>query len=77
MQADKVLREILAREQLTQLRASRILGKSDKYMSTYLSRGNVPRIDSMATICDRLGYDLIVRCRDDGYEFEIDPKLKD
>ena len=73
MRADKVLREILIREDVSTIQASRSLCKSDGYMTAILAKKTIPTADTMAAICDALGYDLIARSREDGYEFTIDP----
>lgn len=52
---------------------SKAMGKSPLYIGGLLSRGSVPKTDTMATIMDAAGYDLLVRRRSDGEEFIIDP----
>lgn len=73
MRADKVLKEMLAREHVSTIDASKIMGRSKGYVSTFISRHTIPKADTMAAICDAMGYDLIARSREDGYEFTIDP----
>lgn len=73
MRADKVLRAILKRESITYMAASRKMGRTESYLGSIISKGTIPRVDSMARICDALGYDLLARSRDDGFEFYIDP----
>lgn len=73
MRADKVLRAILDKEGVSTIQASVTMGKSKGYVSAILSRNIMPKTDTMAAICDALGYDLLARSRDDGYEFNIDP----
>lgn len=53
---------------------SKAMGKSTLYIGAMLSRGSVPKTDTMATIMDAAGFDLLVRSRDDGTEFIIDAK---
>ena len=53
---------------------SKAMGKSTIYIGALLSRGSVPKTDTMATIMDAAGFDLLVRCRDDGTEYVIDPR---
>lgn len=73
MRADKVLRSILDKEGVSSTRASERIGKNKSYVSVILSNHVIPKTDTMAAICDAVGYDLIARSREDGYEFTIDP----
>lgn len=73
MRADKVLRAILDKDGLTAIQASERMGKSKTYVNNIISKETIPRADNMAAICDAVGYDLIARSREDGYEFTIDP----
>lgn len=73
MRADKVLRAILDKEGVSTIQASVTMGKSKGYVSAILSTKAMPKTDTMAKVCDALGYDLIARSREDGYEFTIDP----
>lgn len=74
MRADKVLLAIIAKEGLTDSEVSSRIGKSPRYLDSIRYRHAMPKTDTMATVCDAIGYDLLVRSRDDGYEIEIDPK---
>ena len=69
----KVLAEILEREGISTVQASRMYGKHKSYITSLLSRGTVPKADTLAGILDAIGYDLIARSRADGYEFTIPP----
>ncbi len=73
MRADKVLREIISKEGLSATEVSKRIGKTRQYMTTLFSHHRIPQADTMARICDVVGYDLLVRSRDDGYEITIDP----
>lgn len=73
MRADKVLKEMLIRESISTIDASKAMGKNRAYVSKLLSTQTMPKTDTMAAICDAVGYDLIARSREDGYEFTIDP----
>jgi len=73
VRADKVLKEMLEREHISTIEASKMMGRSKGYVSNLISRHTIPRADTMAAICDAMGYDLIARSREDGYEFHIDP----
>jgi len=73
MRADKVLREILAREGLTPIQASRRIGRNQNYIASLLYKKTVPKISTYAGILYELGYDLVAKSREDGFEFHIDP----
>lgn len=57
---------------ISRKRLSEQLGMERHY--TYgISRGNV-RIDTFATVMDKLGYDVIARSRSDGFSIRIPPE---
>lgn len=74
MRADKVLRAIIRKKGLSIKGASVKAGRSRSYLPSMFSKGNIPKIDTMADLCDNLGWDLLVRDRSDGFEIHIDPK---
>ena len=76
MQADKVLRAIIRKSGLSVDGASLKIGKSKSYLSVTFARGSIPKLDTMADACSRLGWDLIARDRSDGFEIRIDPPCK-
>ncbi len=76
MQADKVLASILDREGLDGTDVSRRIGRNPTFLRSYIYRGIVPGINTMARICDAVEYDLIIRSRADGFEFTIDPPIE-
>jgi transcriptional regulator with XRE-family HTH domain len=44
---------------------SRLLGKSDRFISTTLSKGSTPRADTLADMAGNMGYSLVlVPCAD-------------
>ena len=73
MQTDKVLRTILAREGVSAEKVSTILGKGPRYLDMYRYRRRTPKADTLATILQACGYELIARSLTDGYELPIDP----
>ena len=75
MQADKVLREIIAREGLSPTRVSVEMGHARNYINTFYSTKRMPQVDTMAAILDACGYDLQAISRDDGFTFTIDPPV--
>lgn len=73
MQAIKVLPAILARENVSSTEISRRMGKGRTYLSAVISSGRTPQMDTLVTILDACGYDLIARNRADGTEHVIEP----
>lgn len=73
MRADKVLREILSREGLSPVQASRKIGHNQNYLASIFYKKTVPKVSTYAGILYELGYDLVARSREDGFEFHISP----
>lgn len=73
MRANEAIKSMLDKEGVSTIQASKNMGKSRGYLSSVISQRVIPKADTMAAICDTLGYDLIARSREDGYEFTIDP----
>lgn len=73
MQADKVVKRMLTIEGISSIQASRRMNRSDGYLSRTISGGLTPGAGKLAEIGDALGYDLLLRKRDDGTEIIIDP----
>ena len=71
MQVGKVLREIMARENLSYADVSRKLGMDRNYISVVL--GKSLKLETVEKICDVCGYDLSIKAvsRIDGYEFDL------
>ena len=75
MQACEIIREIMRREGVSGKELSLRLDKSPSYISVLLAEKKSTKISTMAHVCEELGYDLIARSRDDGFEFFIDPPM--
>ena len=60
MHAIDALRLIIEKNGLTVDEASIVAGRNKSYFSSSFSRGSVPKADTMADLCDRLGWDLLV-----------------
>lgn len=73
MQAIKVLQTILARENVSAPTISKRIGRNRAYVNTIFSSESVPQMDTLVTILDACGYDLIARNRADGTEHVIEP----
>jgi len=74
MRADKAIRAMLDRENASTIQVSRELGKSDGYITAILAKRTIPKADTMSSICDVLGYELVAKSRDDDFEIPIDPQ---
>lgn len=73
MQAIKVLQTILARENVSAPTVSKRIGRNRAYVNTIFASESVPQMDTLVTILDACGYDLIARNRADGTEHVIEP----
>ena len=72
MNANETIRNILRREGVSAERAALSMGKSKSYLTALLARQTDPRMSTMVSVCDSMGYELVARSRDDGFEFVID-----
>ena len=72
MNAKDTMRKILERESLSTIKTSLEMGHGRAYLNTILSEGNVPKTSTLAAFCEVVGYELVVRSKDDGFEFVID-----
>ena len=73
MQAIKVLQTILARENVSAPTISKRIGRNRAYVNTIFASESMPQTDTLVTILDACGYDLIARNRADGTEHVIEP----
>ncbi len=73
MQAIKVLQTILARENVSAPTISKRIGRNRAYVNTIFASESMPQMDTLVTILDACGYDLIARNRADGTEHVIEP----
>lgn len=73
MQAGQIISVMLQKKGLSKTEASRLIGKSADYFSAYISRHSVPKLNTMAEWCELLGWELVIRDLDDGFEVKIDP----
>ena len=62
----------MRREGVSTVELSKILGKSQGYANRLISKDNVIS-DVFSEMCDALGYDVIVRSREDGAEYFLSP----
>ncbi len=73
MHALQIMRELFGRGRKSAVETSRKMGRSDGYISRYVSGKVVPGVDVFAEILDTCGYDLLMRNRETGEETTIEP----
>ena len=73
MNARDAALEIIADSGLSAGTLSRRLEKERSYIKSFIKRPSIPRADTLASIADACGYDLVLRRRIDEYEIPIDP----
>ena len=71
MTGAEVVREILNRESLSPTRISVEMGHSRTYLNTLMSEKKECQLSTLTKFCEITGYELIVRSKEDGYEFDI------
>ena len=74
MDSREALRYVLSRSNKPKTTVSQELGKSAGYINTYVSMGKVPGLDTMASIANVCGYDLVLVDRSTGETIKIDSK---
>ncbi len=73
MKPTDVLNAMISKRGLTYIQASLQAGRSRGYMGRMVYKKVVPGTAVLADIGDRLGFDLILRDRQDGSTIIIDP----
>ena len=73
MRPDEIITQMMKREHKSKREVSKVMGKSPRYLDPIVYDGRSPRVDTFAGIVDAMGYDLVARSRDDGFEFRVDP----
>ncbi len=67
MGAGDAIRKMMEVSGMTAVDLSRAIGRSDTYVSTTLSKGSVPRVDTLAAMAEAMGFELVLK----GGETEI------
>lgn len=75
MTAAEIVREVLRREGVSTIELSKMLEKSRGYANRMIYTDNMVS-DVFSEMCDALGYDVVVRSREDGAEFFLSPRLR-
>lgn len=71
MDASEIIRACLADCSKSARQVCRDMGRSETFLSS--RRNRIPTIKLMAEIADATGHDLLIRNRESGNEFIIDP----
>jgi len=76
MKAEDVLRAVVNDCDLSMVQISKLMGRSNLYVGSYVTKKQKPNIELMAEICDVTGHDVLIRNRITGNEIIIDPPTK-
>ena len=71
MTGTEIMRAILDRESLSPTKVSKDMGHSRTYLNTLINENRECKLGTLIEFCESAGYELIVRAKDDGYEFEV------
>lgn len=73
MDSIDTLKAVLAREEISAADASRRMGRVSSYVGTMLNKNKKKTIsmDIASDLCEVVGYEIVVRSRDDGFEFIV------
>ena len=68
------MREILKREEISASDASRKMGRSPAYVGNLINPHSHKDVQASTAVkfCEAMGYELVARSKEDGYEFLID-----
>jgi len=69
MTSAEVMRAILQRESLPPTKVSQEMGHTRTYLNTLMSGNRECRLGTLIEFCESTEYELIVRSKNDGYEF--------
>ncbi len=74
MKPNEVMRALVDTYPEGQRALSRKLGRSPGWFSPTLTRGSVPRLDTVAAVADACGYEVVVREKEGGRVLgKVDP----
>ena len=73
MKGAEVLQSLFGRGKNSTVEASEKMGKSRGFIGSYVTKGNIPKLDTAAAILDAIDYDLVIRNRETGEEIIIEP----
>ena len=73
MTANEIIPSLFGHGKNSTVKASERMGKSRGFISTYLSKGHIPKVDTMVEILDAIGYDVAIISRESGEITIIEP----
>jgi len=73
MDASKIVRFLTETGSISMRVASQKMGRYPTFLASSRGRGKIPQVNTLASIADVYGYDLLLRNRADGEEIIIDP----
>ena len=77
MEPKNAFRFVVSTSGMSKRDLSHALGKSTNYISSYTSRDIIPMLDTMTSLADVAGYDLLLRHRESQKEYLIDPPKRE
>ena len=73
MQAIEFIKSQFGRGKHSTIEAAKRIDKHQTFISDFISKNRIPRVDSFSLILRSIGFDLIARNRETGEETIIDP----
>ena len=73
MDARDIIRTLIADSGYSQRQVSQAIGRQHNFVATYISKGQIPGLAVLSEIADACGCDVIVRNRNNGHKWIIDP----
>ena len=71
MKGTGIMRSVLERESISPTKASVQMGHGRSYLNTLINEGRDCKLSTLAEFCEATGYEVIVRSKTDGFEFEV------
>ena len=71
MTGTEILKGILERESLSPTKVSIDMGHGRAYLNTLFAEKRECRLQTLHEFCEATGYEIVVRSKEDGYEFTL------
>lgn len=71
MTGTDAIKAILERESLSPTKVSTDMGHARTYLNTIMSKKRECKLPTLLEFCESTGYEIVVRSKADGFEFEI------
>ena len=71
MTGTEIMRAILDRESLSPTKVSVEMGHGRAYLNTLMNENRECKLGTLIEFCESTDYEIVVRSRSDGYEFEV------